>query len=135
MSKNQKIGQLILSMRLSLFNQEHLDQAFLRALRSIASTRTFPTLTRWKGVTKDNPRTGFPVKEALVAKEKEEKLSSSTTTVRKEEKGNRKAKAKAVEKVLDVAKAKEAKEKWVKEKRVNLPSAREALLSAISVWR
>jgi hypothetical protein len=71
MSKNQKNGQLIMSMRHSLFSQERRDQAFLRALRSIASTRTFPTLTRWKDVTtKGNPRTGFPVKEALEAKEK-----------------------------------------------------------------
>ncbi len=50
-------------------------------------------------------------------------------------KGKSKAKARAVEKVLDVARAKEAKEKWVKKKMVNLPSTREVLLSAISVWK
>ncbi len=42
----------------------------------------------------------------MEAKEREEELSSSTAIVRKEEKGNRRAKAKAVEKDFDVAKAK-----------------------------
>ncbi len=121
MNRNQKIGQPIMSMRHSLSSQEHRDQAFLRVPRSIASTRTFPTLTRWRGATKDNPRAGFPVKGALVAKEKEEKPSSSTIIVRKVKKGNQKAKARAVEKVLDVARTKEAMQKWVKEKMVNLP--------------
>jgi hypothetical protein len=69
------------------------------------------------------------------AKEGEEELSSSIVTVRKEEKGSRKARAKAAVKDLGMAKAKEAKEKWAKEKMGKLPSAREALLSAISVWR
>jgi hypothetical protein len=135
MSGNQKIGQQIMSMRHSLFSQEHRDQVFLHALRSIASTRTFPTRIRWKDVTKGNPRAGFPVREALGAKEREEELSSSAATVRKEKKENRKAKAKAVGKDMDVAKAKEAKEKLGKEKMVNLPSTREVLLNAISVWR
>ncbi len=69
------------------------------------------------------------------AKEKEEELSSSIVTVRKEEKGSQRARAKTVVKDLDVAKAKEAKEKWAKEKKEKLPSARKAFLSAISVWR
>jgi hypothetical protein len=126
---------MIMSMRRSHFSQERQNQAFHRALRSIASTRISPTHTRWKDVTKGNPLAGFPVKEAMGAKEREEELSSSIVTVRKEEKGSRKAKAKAAVKDLDVAKAKEAKEKWAKEKMGKLPSAREALLSAISVWR
>ena len=50
----------------------------------------------------------------MEAKERGEELSSSAVIVRKEEKGKRRAKAKAVEKDLDVAKAKGAKEKWTK---------------------
>ena len=44
-------------------------------------------------------------------KEKEEELFSSTTSVVKEEKGNRKAKLKATAKDLDEAKAKKARGK------------------------
>jgi hypothetical protein len=136
--KNQKIGQLMTSMRHSPFRPEHqdqADQAFPYALRSIASTKTSRTRTRWKDATKGNPLTGFQVREALGAKEKGEELSSSTITVRKVKKGNRKAKAKAVEKDMDVTKEKGAKAKWAKEKMENLPSSREAHLSATFAWR
>ncbi len=115
---------MIMSMKRSHFSQERQNQAFHRALRSIASTRISPTQTRWKDVTKGNPLAGFPVKEGMGAKEREEELSSSIVTVRKEEKGSRKAKAKAAVKDLDVAKEKEVKEKWAKEKMGKLPSGK-----------
>ncbi len=134
MSKNPRIGQLIMSMRCSHFSREHQNQAFHRALRSIASTRTSLTHTRWKDVTKGNPLTGFLAKEAMGAEEREEELSSSIVTVRKEEKGSRKARAKAAVNYYE-AKAKEAKEKWAKEKMGKIPLVKEALLSAISVFR
>jgi hypothetical protein len=98
-------------------------------------TRTSLTHTRWKDAIKGNPQTDFPVREALVAKEKGEELSSSTTTVRKEEKGNQRAKAKVVEKDLDVAKAKVPKAKRAKERMENLLAIKEARLSATFAWR
>ena len=97
--KKQKIGRQRMSMRHSLFRPEPQGQAFPHALRSIALTRTSLTRTCWNDVIRGNPQTGYLVREAFVAKEKGEELSSSTTTVRKEEKGNKRAKkAKAAEK-------------------------------------
>jgi hypothetical protein len=101
----------------------------------LIDTRTSLTRTRWKDAIKGNPRTSFLVKEALEAKERGEELFSSTVIVRKEEKGNRRAKVKAVEKDLDVAKAKGAKEKWAKEKKENRPSIKEAHLSVTFAWK
>ena len=133
--KNQKIRQWKMNVRHSLFRSEVPDQVFPHALRSIASTRTSPTRTRWRDVIKGNPRTSFQVREALEAKERGEELSSSAVIVRKEEKGKRRAKAKAVEKDLDVAKAKGAKEKWAKGRMENRPSTKEAHLSVTFAWK
>ncbi len=85
--------------------------------------------------TKGNPRTGFLVKEALEAKEKGEELSSSIIIVRKVEKENQRAKAKAAEEELDVSKAKEERAKWAREKMENLLAIKEAHLSATFAWR
>ena len=79
--RNQKIGQQMESMRHSLFRPVPQGQALPHALRSIALTRTSLTRTRWKDAIKGNPQTDFQEREALVAKEKGEELSSSTTTV------------------------------------------------------
>ena len=54
---------------------------------------------------------------------------------RKEEKENRRAKARTAEKDLDVVKAKEARAKWAKERMENLPSTRELYPNVTFAWR
>jgi hypothetical protein len=81
LSMNQRIGRWKMNVRHSLFRQEVPDQVFLHVLRSIASTKTSPTRTRWRDVIKGSLRTSLQAREALQAKEREEELSSSVVTV------------------------------------------------------
>ena len=77
----------------------------------------------------------FSAKGSFSSKGKGDELSSSTTIVRKEEKENRRAKARTAEKDLDVVKAKEARAKWAKERMENLPSTRELYPNVTFAWR
>ena len=122
-------------MRHSHFRLGFRDQAFPHAPRSIVSIRTSLTRTQWKDATKGSPQTDSLLRGALVVREKGKDLSSSTTIVRKEEKVNRRAKARTAEKDLDVVKAKGARAKLAKERKENLPSTKEPHPNVTFAWR